>query len=43
MQTYIYVKDAKVQKDYTDLQEIILHFELQLRNKDGKDGTLNYC
>ena len=29
--------------EYECLQEIIIHFELQLRNKDGADGTLTYC
>ena len=30
-------------KTFTDLEEIMIHFELQLRNKDGGDETLTYC
>ena len=29
--------------NYDDLQEITIHFELQLRDKDGEDVTLTYC
>ena len=29
--------------DFNDLQEIMLHFKLKLKNKDGSDTTLTYC
>ena len=33
----------KESKDFTDLQEIILHFKLSLQNKDGGDQAMHYC
>ena len=44
-QTSIFVSSSslKQKKDFTDLQEIILHFKLKLLSKDGGDITLHYC
>ena len=35
--TFVATSLSKSSKDYTDLQEIILHFKLKLLNKDGED------
>ena len=35
--TFVGASSLKQSQDYTDLQEIILHFKLSLRNKDGGD------
>ena len=31
------------QKNFTDLQEIMLHFKLRLQTKEGEKPTLTYC
>jgi hypothetical protein len=35
--TFVATSLSKSSKDYTDLEEIILHFKLKLLNKDGED------
>jgi hypothetical protein len=35
--TFLTATLKKQNKDFTDLQEIILHFKLKLLNKDGGD------
>ena len=35
--TFVATSLSKRSKDFTDLQEIILHFKLKLLNKDGED------
>ena len=35
--TFVEASSLKLSKDFTDLQEIILHFKLRLQNKDGGD------
>ena len=35
--TFVGASSLKQSQDYTDLQEIILHFKLNLFNKDGGD------
>ena len=41
--TFVGASSLKQSQDYTDLQEIILHFKLNLLNKDGGDPSLHYC
>jgi hypothetical protein len=44
-QTSSFVEESllKPSKDFTDLQEIILHFKLNLSKKDGEDRSMHYC
>ena len=41
--TFLAESSMKQNKDFTDLQEIILHFKLSLQNKDGGDISMHYC
>jgi hypothetical protein len=34
---------SKKNKDFTDLQEITLHFNLTLFNKENKEASMHYC
>ena len=41
--TFLAASSEKQIKDFTDLQEIIVHFKFNSLNKDATDLTMHYC